>query len=266
MSPKPKKTLISSDFSNKETGYNQYLNIGSFVDFLLINEVSKEVDKYRYSSYFYKKKASRGNEIYAGPIWDFNLGYGNVDYWDYGLSTSGWIYTDAYRTIFWWKRLMEDPYFYRLTCDRYRELRADKWSDYKINSLIDSMELNIDKGQKLNFERWPILGSYVWPNKYWQNMDFYAEVEQLRIWVLARLKWMDKQLQGSPLAPEVTLALADEVHIDLQLKDVYFNHAMLKRKHFSIKGDNGYFDIDTVLYNSASNARIKLQKKTKYII
>jgi hypothetical protein len=63
--------LIGNNFDDRNTGYNKYLNVGSFVDNLLINEVSKEVDKYRYSTYFYKKKDSRGGELFAGPHMGF---------------------------------------------------------------------------------------------------------------------------------------------------------------------------------------------------
>ncbi len=48
---------------------------------MILSEVSKEVDKYRYSTYFYKEKDSDGGKLFAGPAWDFNLGYSNVDYW-----------------------------------------------------------------------------------------------------------------------------------------------------------------------------------------
>lgn len=92
--------LISDIFNDPDIGYNSYFNTGSFVDFMLINEISKEVDKYRYSSYMYKKPDSRGGEIFAGPAWDFNLGYGNVDYWNEGLKTSGWLFDDLQPGIY----------------------------------------------------------------------------------------------------------------------------------------------------------------------
>ncbi len=258
------QVLISDDFSNKETGYNKYFNTGSFVDFMLINEVSKEVDKYRYSTFFYKKKASKGNEIYAGPIWDYNLGYGNVDYWDYSLLTSGWVYTEvenvSWSIMFWWKKLMEDPYFASLAADRYHELRTYEWSNEQVTYLIDSLSQYIYDAQELNYQRWPILGTYVWPNKYWEKMGFDEEVESLKNWVLDRLEWMDNNLTGNSLNPEVLASNISSLELQLELNDVYFNHDVLKSKYFEVKADDGALEVDTVMYEGAQKARLYLKQ------
>jgi len=260
------EVLISSDFANKETGYNRYFNLGSFVDFMLINEVSKEVDKYRYSTYFHKKKDSKGGEIYAGPIWDFNLGYGNVDYWADGLETSGWLFSDVknvdYSIMFWWKRLMEDPYFESIATERYHSLRSKEWSDKQVIYLIDSIASHIDEAQARNYVRWPILGTYVWPNYLWANMTYADEVQSFKTWILNRLAWMDDNLSGTVLSPEATLSYSDqsfpntELSLDIELKEVYFNHSQLKNKYFEIKGDDGLLEVDSVIYIDAMNATV----------
>lgn len=265
------RVLISSGFSNKETGYNNFFNLGSFVDFMLINEVSKEVDKYRYSTYFHKKKDSKGGEIFAGPIWDFNLGYGNVNYWDVGNQTSGWLYSDVrnvdYSIMFWWKRLMEDPHFESIASSRFHDLRQNEWSDNNVTYLIDSITAYIDEAQIRNYTRWPILGTYVWPNKWWQDMTYTDEVETFKTWILERLHWMDANLSGSILTPAVTLTLSDKpssssfIELEVTLEDQYFNHKYLKKKHFDIKMSNQDLLIDTVWYQNASAASLILTTK-----
>ena len=64
------------------------------------------MDKYRYSTYFYKDKDSNGGKLQAGPAWDFDLGYGNVDYWSPGIDYTGWVYklssSLAGNTVFYW--------------------------------------------------------------------------------------------------------------------------------------------------------------------
>lgn len=260
------KVLISDNFNNKETGYNKYFNLGSFVDFMLINEVSKEVDKYRYSTYFHKKKDSRGGEIFAGPIWDFNLGYGNVDYWDDGNLTSGWVYTDVQNVewgiMFWWKRFMQDAYFNSVATARYHELREDEWSDDNVKYLIDSISSYIYDAQDRNYEKWPTLGTYVWPNKLWYDMTYDDEVASFESWILARLAWMDNNMMGATLSPSATLSMTGintpnaDVALDVKLNDVYFNHSQLKKKHFEIKGDDGVLDVDCVIYLDATSATL----------
>lgn len=256
------KVLISSDYDNKDTGYNKYFNLGSFAEFLLINEVSKEVDKYRYSTYFYKEIDSEGGEIFAGPIWDFNLGYSNVDYWDDGNSTVGWLYSDIstvdYSIMFWWKRLMEDAHFNSIATQRYKQLRAEEWSDANVIYLIDSITSHIYNGQERNYTRWPILGTYVWPNKVWENMTYNDEVAYFQTWILARLAWMDNNMNGADLTPTVEVSISDEVFVsgykalEVSLSDQYFNHSHPKTKYFDIKGDDGLLSVDSVIYKDAS--------------
>ena len=72
--------LKSATFANPQIGYRAYSDEQSFIDFLLINELSKNVDGYRISTYLHKRRFSEGGKIYAGPLWDFNLGWGNANY------------------------------------------------------------------------------------------------------------------------------------------------------------------------------------------
>lgn len=72
--------LNSNRFKEPGFGYMKYFDLPSFVDFMLLNEISKEVDKYKFSTYFIKENDNQGGKLFAGPAWDFNLGYGNVDY------------------------------------------------------------------------------------------------------------------------------------------------------------------------------------------
>lgn len=239
------KILINYNFSDPNIGYNQYLNTGSFVDFLIMSELSKEVDKYRYSTYFHKKKESNGGEIFAGPIWDFNLGYANVDYWYYGLDTKGWLYTDVqpneWSLVFWWKRLMEDVYFNRLVSTRWKSLRNNEFSNQQITFLIDSLTSLLNEPQERNYSRWPILGTYVWPNYNWQNNSYQDEVSFFRNWLFNRLSWMDANVNANPLHPEAMLSQIQSnsslVKLRIHLMDDYFNHAIFKKKNFTLISD-----------------------------
>lgn len=263
--------LISPDFTDKDNGYNKYFDVGSFVDFMLINEVSKEVDKYRYSTYFYKKKDSKGGEIHAGPIWDYNLGYGNVDYWDYGLSTEGWLYTDvkdaSYSIMYWWMRFMQDPHFESIATERYASLRANEWTNDKVNAMIDSIANYVDDAQQRNYVQWPILGRYIWPNYLWENMDYNDEVESFRTWIMARLAWMDNNFKGQQLTPTATLSKSDDqsesgyLKVEVALTYQYFNHKELKKKWFDIKETTQDLYVEEVSYHNASLASLLIENK-----
>ncbi len=258
--------LTSSTYTNPNTGYQNYINVTSFVDQMLLNEVSKEVDKYRYSTYFYKEKTTDGGKLFAGPPWDFNLGYSNEDYWADGWSTSGWLYElvepHDWSIMFWWKRLMESNYFKNLAYTRWFQLRSDALSDEAINYQIDSITNYIDAAQERNYQKWPIMGQYVWPNYNWQNNDYNDEVVFFRNWLFDRLYWIDENLEGETLNPQAQLSgNFPEVSIDL-IED-YFSRPALKTKFFNLLGDTTHLKIDTVIYKNASSISLVLSGDKK---
>jgi hypothetical protein len=247
--------LISTGFADPDIGYQKYLDAASFVDFMLLCEISKEVDKYRYSTYFYKEKNTDGGKLFAGPAWDFNLGYGNVDYWDPGISTTGWIYTDvqphSWSIMYWWKRLMEDAYYRNLTKTRWVQLRQNILTNAAIHSVIDSILIHIDDAKDRNFVRWPILGQYVWPNYDWQNNTFEDEVDYFENFLFNRLHWMDGNLPGSVLNPWVGIS-AETNKITVKLFGDYFSQPMLKKNDFVLNDAPGGINIQSVEYRNAS--------------
>lgn len=257
--------LTNPAFVDPNIGYNRYLNTGSFVDQMILNEISKEVDKYRYSTYFYKEKYSDGGKLFAGPAWDFNFGYANVDYWEAGLDYTGWMFSMVepvdWSIIFWWKRMMEDPYFRNLSKTRWQQLRQNELSNDNLEYALDSVLAYIDQARQRNYERWPILGQYVYPNYNWQGNDYNDEVEFFENWFFNRLSWIDNNIPGTTLLPsaELTGSLPE---LEILLSDDYFNRPILKKKYFVLNNAPEGLVIDTVIHLNASHASIILSGNT----
>lgn len=251
--------LTGSAFKNPESGYNRYFNTASFIDFMLLNEISKEVDKYRYSTYFYKDKDSDGGKLFAGPVWDFNLGYGNVDYWPPGIDYTGWLYTmvdnNPAGIMFWWKRLMEDAYFRDLAKTRWESLRQNKLSDTHITAVIDSILILTHEAKDRNFQRWPILGQYVWPNYNWQNNTYEDEVAYFKDFLFNRLHWMDGHFTGSVLHPFLSIS-AEGNKIKLNLYGDYFSQSVFRNTDFTLNNAPSGTYIYNVEYHSASECEM----------
>ncbi len=254
-------TLSIYFFANPYIGYQKYFDVLSFVDFMLLSEISKEVDKYRYSTFFYKDKDSNGGKLFAGPAWDFDLGYGNVDYWPPGIDYTGWLYLMVephdYSIMFWWKRMMEDPYFRDMAKTRWEWLRQNQLSDAGIHALIDSVLLHIDAAKDRNYQRWPILGQYVWPNYDWYGNTYQDEVDYFEDFLFNRLGWMDYNLPGNILHPQAGIS-TEENNINVILYGDYFSQPELKKDYFRLNNAPEGVYIQSVNYNSASECQLNL--------
>ncbi len=194
------RTLKSNVYADPALGYRQYIDVGSFIDFFLINELNRNVDGFRLSSFMYKDKDSKGGLLHMGPIWDFNLAFGNADYCQ-GGSTQGWAYKfndvcpgDTWQIPFWWQRLLSDRRFQAETKARWFTLREGAWSNEAIMSMIDGYASQLSEASDRNFSKWPIIGDYVWPNNYVGD-SYDEEVAYLKGWIENRVEWLDAEFE-----------------------------------------------------------------------
>jgi len=185
------KSLNKSAFRDPLTGYQPYVDMTSFADMFIINELTKDIDGYRFSTFMYKNK---NGPLTMGPIWDFNLGYGNVDYGsERAMETDGWMYNTGGARMYWFPRMMTDRAFKERLRDRWFELRRGAFSNDRIHALIDSLAAHIDEAQARNFQRWPVLGKYLWPNSF-VGESWQQELDFLVNWIDERLAWMDANM------------------------------------------------------------------------
>lgn len=193
-------SMIQDDYDEPGHGFQQYLDLESFVDFVIINEISKNVDAYRLSTYLYKDKDSKSPLLHAGPVWDFNISMGNADYCG-GDTYYGWAMdfndqcpNDGWIIPFWWNRLWDAPAFRQKVQARWNALRAGVFSDLEINNVVDSLYLTVNEAADRNFERWPILNNWVWPNVYCCG-TYQQHYVYLDNWLADRINWLDGAMQ-----------------------------------------------------------------------
>jgi hypothetical protein len=192
--------LAGTGFQDTATGFRAFADENSFIDYFIVNEISRNVDGYRLSSFFTKDRNSINPKIIAGPVWDYDLAFRNADYCN-GSNTAGWAYQfnyqcsgDFWQVPFWWNRLMEDSaYKAHLLC-RWKEVRANMLSTDNIDHLIDSIYSLVGEAQKRHFTKWPVLGTYVWPNPQPIPTSYDGEISSLKQWIANRLSWIDNNL------------------------------------------------------------------------
>ena len=187
--------LYGPNFQSPDFGYAKYLDVLSFIDHHILNEITKNPDGLRLSAYMFKP---RGEKIQAGPIWDFDRTMGSDDDLR-SASPEGWYSLTNYE---WWGQLAEDPAYERSYQLRWQELRDGPLSTQNILSLVDSMAEEIAEAQVRNYERWTGLIS----GDGWQE-----RIDALKEWLALRMTWIDTQMIAPPeLSPEggrVTLPL-----------------------------------------------------------
>ena len=181
-------SLYSESFSDSLIGYRNFINVNSFVDYFIINEISKNIDAYNISSFLYKDKDSKQGKLTFGPVWDYNIAFGNANYRDgytiNGLQASSHI---------WYNRLLQDSIFTNLLEKRWVELRNNHLSNNNILKIIDSISFLLDEAQERNFQRWNILSTRLWPNFYVGD-SYLDETNFLSGWLMARLSWLDNNI------------------------------------------------------------------------
>ena len=186
--------LYGRDFKDPAKGYAAFLDPGSFIDYHLLVEVTKNVDGFRFSTFYHK---DRGGKIKMGPVWDWNLSFGNCN-GKQGYMPEWWLWPQLDdKEYSWFRRLFEDPDFGQKYADRWTELRPTAFAISNLLGRVDAIAAVLQEAQVRNFERWPILGSAINPN--WYAGDTYQEeVKWMREWIEKRLAWIDRQFVQPP--------------------------------------------------------------------
>lgn len=213
--------LAGDRFYDPVLGYKPYIDMQSFVDFFLVNELAKNVDGYRISTYLHKDKdkTDKISPIKAGPVWDFNFGFGNADYYD-ASNSAGWqceykLPNDYWSNPFWWTKLRKDPDFFNQLVTSWKGYRTSILSDVRVEHVIDSLSTLLTDAQQRNFEAFPVLNQYVWANNY-VGGTYENEINYLKNWIFDRMEWIDSKLKGYmyPYSVETTPGMQD---MDLQI-------------------------------------------------
>lgn len=172
--------LFSSDFADPDNGYAKYIDVDTFVDWYLVSEITKNVDSRFYSSIYFN--VIPGEKINMGPLWDFDLSFGNVDYADSQYAEGFWVKTNP-----WYVRLFRDPAFVEKVKTRFAYFRQNQ------NLIMDKIDMHAESlklAQAENDDKWETIGIYVWPNPV--IFDTYEEeVAHMKEWYATRMAWLE---------------------------------------------------------------------------
>jgi len=191
--------------------WRRYLDEASFVDFLLLNELGRNVDGYRLSTYFHR---SAGGKLKAGPVWDFDLGMANDSR---SYDADGWViltqldpgWTDQY-PAFWWNELLHDAEFRHALRSRWNLLRGSTFARSHLDAVVDDTARQVAPAVDRNYAQWPSLNTH--GDTWWTPIPIYGipdvtsdaytyadHVRSLKAWLADRLAWLDSDAAWAEL-------------------------------------------------------------------
>jgi len=174
------------------SGYENYVDMTSALDYVLHEEVTNNSDSYWCSFFLHKPKDSKGGKVTLGPAWDFNLAMSNGsqpenggnnnggnngfnwNMWGGGgmggggmgsSGTTGWQIESSMKTGMselkipnWLLGMWKDSHYQSELKKRWAELRSGVWHTKTMDVYLDSMKTYLTKAADRNFKRWPNLG------------------------------------------------------------------------------------------------------------
>ncbi len=192
------KAFLSDYFARAEQaiksgeGYEEYIDVDSFIDWMILHELCYNLDScFRRSCFMIKEK---GGKLKMGPIWDFDLAFGNFSrdnsaYDDW--ATVGSNDEDSYIHETWCNYLLKDKEFCARFEARWNEVRDRLLST--ANETVGTYGALLETSQQANFEVWQIWGKRAGYQAQWcSNADSYEkQLAYLKNFLQKRAAWLD---------------------------------------------------------------------------
>lgn len=124
-------------------------------------------------------------KLKMGPLWDFDIAFGNVNYFDNMEPTGFWI-----RNSVWIDRMAEDPAFNSLVRKRFDEIYQNRNTIYNyINENATYLKYSVVENNSI----WNTLyHSTGYNNAIWGSYE--NEVQCLKDFISRRLEWLNQNL------------------------------------------------------------------------
>ncbi len=182
------KALFSFDYNSDKYGYEQWIDVDSFVDYYLINEFTKNLDAGSYSTYIYKEIGGK----FKLCVWDFNNSCDN--YREEAVGPQGFFMNERA----WYFMLMKDGAFVERVQKRYKELRRSYFSEEYLMGYIEETLEFLGSAIERNNERWKEeIANWGGLIPQERNLSSHeAAVEQLKSWLTERGRWLDENIHG----------------------------------------------------------------------
>ncbi|MCO5236572.1 MAG: CotH kinase family protein [Chitinophagaceae bacterium] len=180
------ETALYADNFATADGYKKYLDPVSFAQYFLVNELTRNNDAgFWTSTYLYKDRNSMLN---MGPVWDFDIAFGNTTYNDNHLAKGWWMKNQV-----WFDRLFQDVSFVELVKEQWQHERKELDS---LVDILDEMAVYLCQSQIENFKTWDIMNVYLPHITSELTGSYDGELAHLKDWLTQRIAWIDVNLEA----------------------------------------------------------------------
>ena len=186
------ETLTGADNDDEGTGYPSVIDVPTFIDFMVMNEFSSNVDAYQISTFFHK---DRGGKLRAGPVWDFNLSFGHDEFGNRSV-TDQWQFDNNDNTgAKFWKDLFDNDTYKCYFAKRWNEITAtgQPMNYTSISNLIDETVELIEEASGREQARWGTVP------------DLEAEIDAIKDFIQDRQAWITANIGSFATCSNVTV-------------------------------------------------------------
>jgi hypothetical protein len=186
-----REVIFSNNWLDQEIDYRDYVNTESMLDYLIINELAYDHDKYRSSTFMYKDRSDKDSLINFGPLWDYNYAYGNTLN---TLATDKWRFSDDTGDQF--RRLFQDTGLTYRFAEKWQQQRDNFLHTDSLYSLIDSLTNHFSLARKRDSMVWD---AYTTVNIYFAMDTVYRYdlvIRNLKDWLDRRTRWIDTHIDS----------------------------------------------------------------------
>ncbi len=180
------QSLLEEPIPGQAPNYLEYIELNSFLDYFIINELCRNVDAYRISTFLTK---DRDGKLAMGPVWDFNIGFdegGRIPANDWVINYNNYVGEDPWMVPFWWSKLLEDETFKQELKERWVFFRKGPLSESNIQGIVDSSvnQLIQNGAIERNYEKWD----------QGIGVNYEESISNLKSFLTDRISWMDSEI------------------------------------------------------------------------
>jgi len=173
-------------------GYPSVIDIPTFVDFMIINEFSSNVDAYQISTFFHKDK---GGKLRAGPVWDFNLSLALDVFGDRSQPDVWQFSNEDNEGAKFWTDLFNNPTYKCYFSRRWNQLTQPGQPLHfaSVEAFIDDTVELITEASVREQQRWGTVP------------DLGMEIHIIKDFILERMPWIDANIGSFGECSNITL-------------------------------------------------------------